>query len=101
MSMLVVYVARLVPLWKERYDVVDAIMEARREERTLSVDQLVEERTKIDLDINVLEVKERGFDPKAVEIVGRETMEIQKQLDKRERFKLVLDLYRKDLAKNA
>lgn len=39
MSMLVVYVARLVPLWKERYDVVDAIMEALREERTLSVDR--------------------------------------------------------------
>ncbi|MBW9089408.1 hypothetical protein JNB91_16365 [Rhizobium wenxiniae] len=101
MSMLVVYVARLVPLWKERYDVVDAIMEARREERTLSVDRLVEERTKIDSDINVLGVKERGFDPKAVEIVGRETMETPKQREKRVRFNLVLDLYRKDLAENA
>lgn len=102
MSMLVVFVERLVPLWKERADILDDIKEARREKRAPSIDRLVEERKKIDLDIDKVlrEAKDHGFNPKAVEIVGREAMETQEQREKRELFSLVLDIYRKDLAKN-
>lgn len=102
MSMLLVYVERLVPLWKERADVLRHIKGARREKRENSVNRLIEERKKIDLDIGKVlrEAKEHGFNPKAIEIVGRETMETREQREKRERFKLALDTYRKELAKS-
>lgn len=101
MNVLVVYVDRLKPLWKELADIVDDIKEARREKRTTSVDRLVEERKKIEAEIDAIlkEAKDHGFDPKAVELVGRETMETDAQREKRLRFELVLDLYRKELAK--
>ncbi len=102
MSMLVVYVERLVPLWKERTDVLDLIKEARREKRATSVDRLIEERRKIDLEIGRIlrEAKKHGFDPKAVELIGRETMETREQREERERFGLVLHTYRQELAKD-
>ena len=98
---LIGYIERLKPLWKELVDVADDIKVARREKRTSSVDRLVEERKKIDLDIDKImqEAKAHGFDPKAIEIVGRETMESPRERDKRIEFEMVLQTYRDSLTK--
>lgn len=100
-DMLAHFVSRLVPLWKELVDVADDIKVARREKRATSVDRLVEERKKIDLDIDKImhEAKAHGFDPKAIEIVGRETMETPRERDKRIEFEIVLQTYRDSLKK--
>jgi len=99
MSLFPSYIDRLKPLWKELADVNDDIKEARREGRTTSVDRLVDERKKINLDIDKImqEAKGNGFDPKVVEIVGRETLETDKQREKRLEFEIVLAMYRKEL----
>ncbi|AYM66177.1 DUF2312 domain-containing protein [Agrobacterium fabrum] len=100
-DMLAHFVSRLVPLWKERANVLDHIKDARREKRTSSVDRLTVERKMIDADIEKVlqEAKAHGLDPRAVEIIGRETMETRKQREERQEFEIVLQHYRESLAK--
>lgn len=99
--MLLSFVDRLVPLWKERETVTDDLKDARREKRQTSVDRLLAERTAIDADLAKVfaDAKAAGFDPQAVEIVARETMETDDERRKRQDFEILLQVYREAIAK--